>query len=227
VMKWHYNLFLMVLVSACWHGKPKEDSILNETQPLSGNADAGRILYNNACKTCHGESAEGNKKLLAPTLSNNNDWYLYRQLMNYRNGLRGNDDHDSLAFQMAAMAKTLKDSIAARDVVAYIKIMPGVNGTTEVVGDIKNGENIYQSICGSCHGPNAIGNKKLNAPRLSGLNDWYLKQQIWKFKKSIRGAHPKDKLGAQMITMMAMLPDDQSINDVIAYMRSAGKPVLK
>jgi hypothetical protein len=46
-----------------------------------------------------------------------------------------------------------------------------------------------------------------------------------KFKKSIRGAHPDDKLGAQMITMMAMLPDEQSINDVIAYMHSAGEKV--
>jgi len=222
MMKWYYSLFLMVLVSACWHSKDKRGSA-QEAVSLSGNVDAGRLLYNNTCKTCHGESAEGNKKFLAPTLANNNDWYLYRQLMNYRNGIRGYDDHDTLAFQMAAMAKTLKDSIAACDVVAYIKILPGDNITIATVGDIKNGKNIYQSICGSCHGPNASGNEKFNAPRLSGLNDWYLKQQIWKFKKSIRGSHPDDKLGAQMITMMAMLPDDQSINDVVVYMQSAGK----
>lgn len=216
--KWSYSLLLMFLVSACGHSK-KGDS--KEAMSLPGNVDAGRQLYNNACKTCHGESAEGSKKFLAPALANTNDWYLYRQLMNYRNGIRGYDDHDTRAFQMAAMAKTLKDSMAARDIAAYIKILPGVKVETSVVGDIKNGKSIYQSVCGSCHGPNASGNEKLNAPQLSGLSDWYLKDQILKFKKSIRGAHPNDKLGAQMISMMAMLPDDQSINDVIAYMQSA------
>jgi len=220
-MKWYCGLLLLVLVSSCWH---KKKDLTQEAMTLSGNVDAGRLLYNSTCKTCHGESAEGNKKFLAPTLANNNDWYLYRQLMNYRNGIRGYDAHDTLAFQMAAMAKTLKDSIAARDIIAYIKILPGVNVETAIAGDIKNGKNIYQGICGSCHGPNASGNEKLNAPRLNGLNDWYLKEQILKFKKSIRGAHPDDKLGAQMIAMMAMLPDEQSINDVIAYMQSAGKP---
>src|SRR6478736_3365864 len=220
MMKWYCSLFLTVLLSACWHSKKKGGDSAQDAMSLPGNVDAGRLLYNSTCKTCHGENAEGNKKFQAPALANTNDWYLYRQLMSYRNGIRGYDAHDTLAFQMAAMAKTLKDSIATRDLVAYIKILPGVKVETTTVGDIKNGKNIYQGICGSCHGPNASGNEKLNAPRLSGLSDWYLKEQILKFKKSLRGAHPNDKLGAQMITMMAMLPDEQSINDVIAYMQS-------
>lgn len=220
MMKWCTSLCLTFLISAC--GQSKKSGSTQEVISLSGNVDAGRLLYNSTCKTCHGESAEGNKKFHAPTLANTNDWYLYRQLMNYRNGIRGYDNHDTLAFQMAAMAKTLKDSVTARDIVAYIKILPGVKVET-ATGDIKNGKITYQSICGSCHGPNASGNEKLNAPRLSGLNGWYLKEQILKFKKSIRGAHPNDKLGAQMITMMAMIPDEQSINDVIAYMHSVNK----
>src|SRR5260221_11629855 len=135
-MKWCCGLFLIVLLSACWHSKNKGGST-QDAISLPGNVDAGRLLYNNTCKTCHGESAEGNKKFLAPTLTNINDWYLYRQLMNYRNGIRGYDDHDTLAFQMAAMAKTLKDSIAARDLVAYIKILPGAKVETAIAGDIK------------------------------------------------------------------------------------------
>ena len=222
MIRWYYSLLFVALTSACWH-KPKTGSISLETHPLAGNVNAGRLLYNNTCKTCHGENAEGSTKFQAPALTNIDDWYLYRQLINYRNGIRGYDSHDTSAFQMAAMAKTLKDTIAVRDVVAYIKIMPGVNVATTISGDKKNGKNIYQSVCGSCHGPNAVGNEKLNAPRLSGLNDWYLKQQIWKFKKSIRGSHRDDKFGAQMITMMAMLPDEQSVSDVVAYMQSAGK----
>lgn len=220
--KGYLSLLFAVVLTACWHPRPQAGSDLGGAPP--GNIDAGRILYNNTCKACHGEGAEGSVKFQAPTLANTDDWYMYRQLISFRNGLRGYAHEDTLAFQMAAMAKTLKDTIAVRDVVAYIKILPGVNVSATLVGDAKNGKNIYESICGSCHGRNAIGNEKLNAPRLNGLNDWYLKQQIWKFKKSLRGAHPDDKLGAQMISMMAMLPDDQSVNDVIAYMLSAAKP---
>jgi cytochrome c oxidase subunit 2 len=226
MIKWFLGLAMIVLMSACWH-KPKKSTVSNEAQPISGNVEAGRVIYNNTCKTCHGENGEGNLKFQAPALANSDDWYLYRQLINYRNGIRGYDDHDTVAFQMAAMVKTLKDTVAVADVIAYIKIMPGVSVAQKNAGDKKNGKNIYQGICGSCHGANASGNRKLNAPRLSGLSDWYLKQQILKFKKSIRGAHPNDKLGAQMITMMAMLPDEQSINDVVAYMQSAGEPNSK
>jgi cytochrome c oxidase subunit 2 len=221
MLNWYYIIVLALILSACSPSKAKKDSPINANALPSANVEAGRLLYNNTCKTCHGENAEGDKKFQAPTLANTNDWYLYRQLKNYRNGIRGYDDHDTLAFQMAAMAKTLKDSIAASDVVSYIKTLPSANVKSVSVGDIKNGKNIYQSICGSCHGPNASGNEKLNAPRLNGLNDWYLKQQIWKFKKSMRGAHPDDQLGGQMITMMAMLPDEKSMDDVIAYIQSA------
>src|SRR6185369_13434557 len=101
MMKWYCSLFLMFLLSACWHGKKKGDVAL-DAMSLPGNVEAGRLLYNNSCKTCHGESAEGNRKFRAPALANTNDWYLYRQLMNYRNGIRGYDNHDTLAFQMAA-----------------------------------------------------------------------------------------------------------------------------
>src|SRR5882672_8606269 len=134
MMNWFNSLLLVVILSACWH-KPKEAPDGQNTWMLSGNVAAGRLLYNNTCKTCHGESAEGQKKFQAPTLANSDTWYLYRQLMSYRNGIRGYADHDTLAFQMSAMAKTLKDSMAVRDVVAYIKIMPGVSVTAGMVGD--------------------------------------------------------------------------------------------
>jgi cbb3-type cytochrome c oxidase subunit III len=227
--KWVYAFFLIGLVSACSSGNSKKvrKSDSDQIQPLAGNAEVGRTLYDNVCKNCHGQNGEGNIKFKAPALANTDMPYLYRQMMNYRKGLRGYLDQDTSGLQMAAMAKALKDSTAVLDVLSYIKIMPGVSIVEAATGDKKKGENIYQSVCGSCHGPNASGNEKLNAPQLSNLDAWYLKQQITKFKKSIRGAHPDDKLGAQMISMMTLLPDDQSVNDVIAYMHTASKPVSK
>lgn len=218
--RYHY-LILALLILGCSSKDDKKSfpQSLTVAQLPSGNPEEGKALYV-TCKTCHGVAGQGNRKLHAPALANTDSWYLYRQLMNFNKGIRGYITTDTLSLQMAAMAKTLKDSIAILHVVAFIKTMPEVELPSIIKGDIKKGERTYQSICGSCHGPGARGNEKMNAPRLNGLDDWYLKDQIGKFKNSIRGAHPADKLGAQMVPMVALLANDQAVDDVIAYIRS-------
>ena len=185
----------------------------------TGNAVKGKELFT-TCATCHGEQAQGNIQFQAPALVNNESWYLFRQLSNFRNDIRGNSPSDTLGMQMGLMAKTLTDSIAVADVVAYVRTLPKTQPPAALTGDIKKGERTYQSICGSCHGQGGKGNKMMNAPRLSGLHDWYLKTQILKFRNLIRGNHPKDTYGGQMIPMVATLRDDAAINDVIAYILS-------
>jgi cytochrome c553 len=196
----------------------KTSSQLVVAQLPAGNAEEGRQFFA-TCQTCHGSAAEGNEKLHAPALVNTDEWYLYRQLMNFKKDIRGYMTADTLGKQMAAMAKTLKDSLAVSHVVAYIKTLPEVALPVIIRGDIRKGERTYQSLCGSCHGAAAKGNEKMNAPRLNGLDDWYIKQQIIQFKTSMRGAHAADTFGAQMIPMVASLTDEQ-VNDVIAYIRS-------
>jgi len=223
--KGYYYLALALVFMGCSSKEDKKD--ISQTQVVAqlplGNPGEGKALFV-TCQACHGESAQGNLKMHAPALANMEDWYLYRQLMNFHKGIRGYITTDTLGFQMAAMAKTLKDSIAISHVVAYIKTMPEVKLPSIIEGDIKKGERTYQSICGSCHGAGAKGNEKMNAPRLNGVDDWYLKAQITKFKSSLRGAHPQDKFGGQMIPMATLLADDQAIDDVIAYIRSTTQP---
>ena len=60
---------------------------------IDGDADAGRRHYT-TCAACHGVNAEGNEVLAAPALTGINDWYLVRQLQNYRSGARGSDPAD-------------------------------------------------------------------------------------------------------------------------------------
>jgi len=194
-------------------------------QPL-GVSEEGRPLYA-ACKPCHGDYGQGNPKLNGPALANTDRWYLYRQLMNFRKGIRGYLSADTLGVQMAAMAGTLDDSVAVNHLMAFIESMPDAPVRNTLTGDIKKGERTYQSICGSCHGPQGKGNEAMQAPRLNGLEDWYLKRQILKFKNGIRGAHPQDIYGAQMVPMATLLKDDQSINDVIAYIQSNIPPTAQ
>jgi len=217
-----------MLLVGCSSKEPKSSTPTNGAvaqQPV-GNPVEGKVLYT-TCAACHGEAAQGNQELNAPTLVNSDSWYLYRQLTNFQKGVRGYLAEDTAGLQMAAMAKALKDSITMSHVVAYIKTLPETDLPALIQGDVRKGERTYQSICGACHGPGAKGNEKMNAPRLNGLDDWYLKQQMKKFKASVRGAHPADKFGLQMVPMMALLADEQAIDDVIAYIRSTTQPSEK
>jgi cytochrome c oxidase subunit II len=212
---------VIVLICLACGGKidVKEDQKRTTASSLSGNAESGKELFN-TCKSCHGDAGQGDLHKHAPALTNIDSWYLYRQLKNFNLGIRGYLPEDTLGVQMASMAKVLKDTVAMLDVMAFIETLPEVSIKTELSGDIRKGERIYETICGSCHGQKALGNELMHAPRLNGLDEWYLQNQINKFKSGLRGNHPADTYGAPMVPMMALLKDDQSVSDIIAYIRS-------
>ena len=86
----------------------------------TGNVGRGANLYQ-TCVACHGADAMGNKALSAPRLAGQQDWYLARQLANYRNGSRGSIAGDAPGALMRASIAMLKDDEALLDVVAYIQ----------------------------------------------------------------------------------------------------------
>jgi cytochrome c oxidase subunit 2 len=57
----------------------------------------------------------------------------------------------------------------------------------------------------------------MQAPKLKGVNDWYLATQLKNFKQGSRGGHPMDEYGPQMALMASILKDEQAINDLVAY----------
>lgn len=87
---------------------------------LEGDPVRGQALYA-TCVACHGAEGEGNEALASPKLTAKQDWYLYKQLKDFRDGVRGADSRDLKGVEMAAFAKTLPDEAAIRDVVAYIQ----------------------------------------------------------------------------------------------------------
>jgi cytochrome c oxidase subunit 2 len=86
-------------------------------------------------------------------------------------------------------------------------------------GDPDKGENLYR-VCAACHGDNAEGNVDTRAPRLAGQFEWYLAQQLRNFREGLRGTTPGDQNGAVMKPMADALPDDQAVDDVVAYIMS-------
>lgn len=86
------------------------------------DAKRGADLYA-SCAACHGERAEGNEALSSPPLRQLDDWYMQTQLKNFKAGIRGRSEHDTLGIQMREAAKVLPDDAAIAAVVAYIKTL--------------------------------------------------------------------------------------------------------
>lgn len=89
---------------------------------VHGDPERGRVLYD-SCAACHGKDARGDPWRQAPGLVQQSDWYLVTQLRHYREGIRGSDPNDTLGSQMQALAATLPDDQAIRDLVAYINTL--------------------------------------------------------------------------------------------------------
>lgn len=171
------------------------------------------------CVPCHGEQAQGKREMNAPALVNQEAWYLEAQLYAFKKGYRGSIPDDVYGAQMAAFAQTLEEE-AINQVVQYIVSLEPVATFKTVDGDVRAGESYYNMICGACHGPGAKGNKEMNAPKLTGIDDWYLERQLLNYRKGIRGSHPDDELGLQMQSMAKTIKDEQTIKDIVAYIQS-------
>lgn len=196
----------------------KQQTFAQASAKPAGNAVAGKAGYA-VCAACHGAQGEGNQAMNAPRLSGQSAWYLERQLRQFKQGTRGVHEKDTFGKMMAPMAATLANDAAIADVVAYVATLPDTKVAATIKGNADRGKQRF-ATCAACHGANAQGIVSTNAPRLQGLNDWYLATQLKNFRDGVRGTHVDDIHGGQMHLMAGMLPDDASINDIIAYINS-------
>jgi cytochrome c oxidase subunit 2 len=85
----------------------------------AGDIARGQTLFA-VCTTCHGDRAEGMQEMNAPALAGREEWYLKRQMQNFKSGARGTNSSDIYGLQMAPMAQLLQDEQAIADVAAYL-----------------------------------------------------------------------------------------------------------
>ena len=182
----------------------------------AGDATKGKGAYA-VCAACHGANGMGNKALNSPQIAGQEPWYLERQLKNFKGGLRGANAKDPYGMQMRPMALTLANDQAVSDMAAFLSSMPvSKSSESTVKGDTSAGKASYM-ICQTCHGPKGGGNRALNSPKLTGLQDWYIVRQLKNFKSGIRGTKNGDLYGMQMRPMALTLANDEAINNVAAY----------
>jgi cytochrome c oxidase subunit 2 len=86
----------------------------------AGDIEKGKALFA-TCGACHGPNGEGQEALNAPRLAGQEEWYIVRQLQNFKNGIRGANPKDTYGMQMAPMSQTLPTDQDMANVAAYIK----------------------------------------------------------------------------------------------------------
>jgi len=87
------------------------------------------------------------------------------------------------------------------------------------VGNATVGAASY-AVCSACHGPQGEGNQQLNAPKLAGLNDWYMRRQLLNYQHQVRGTTPGDTYGVQMAPMATIVADPATRENVLAHINT-------
>jgi cytochrome c553 len=168
------------------------------------------------CVPCHNADGSGNPAVGAPNIAGMKAWYVERELDKFRAGVRGMHFNDVEGMRMRPMALSLTSEEDVKAVAHYVETLPPVPHGSSFPGDPKAGQTLY-ATCAACHGDNGAGNQDLGAPRIAGVDDWYLATELRKFRSGVRGTNPKDREGRLMRPMARALPDEDAIRNVIAY----------
>ena len=98
---------------------------------IEGDVERGRYTYR-YCAYCHGVNGEGLQPMNAPRMAGMTDWYLQRQLVKFRDGIRGQHPQDYYGKQMSFMGRTLNNDQMIDDVIAYINTLPSPGSGAQV-----------------------------------------------------------------------------------------------
>ncbi|MEH7252082.1 c-type cytochrome [Neobacillus niacini] len=178
---------------------------------------AGEIIYNKQCLICHGENGKGEGKNAGTAINN----------QNYLNAVSDEDIYNSVKFGregtgMPNYGPRLSDKDLT-NVVAFVRNWQSEEIEFDVpktiVGDVVNGEKLYNVYCINCHGEAGAGKLKMGTA-LS--NPQYLKyttdKQIW-----IGTAYGRE--GTRMAPTLKGLDgvrqlQEEDISDIVTYIRS-------
>lgn len=188
-----------------------------DTTPTPG-IDRGEAVFG-TCVPCHGSDGAGDQELGAPAIAGLPQWYISSQLAKYQSGQRGANPFDTVGLRMKSMSLALDLEGDLESVSEYVASLPMVVSTSTLArGDVDAGQLAY-GVCAACHGPTGDGNELLNAPPLKGQHDWYLVDQLQKYKSGWRGTAAGDTWGATM-RPNTLTMDDAAMEDVVAYIQT-------
>jgi cytochrome c553 len=183
---------------------------------LADENSRGRALFD-LCAQCHGSAGQGTELYLAPAIAGLDSWYVVAQLKLFQSGARGTHYEDVGGMRMHPMSRWVKGDADIAAVSDYVASLPAVNPPPVVAGGKASRGKSFYATCAACHGQRGEGNESMNSPPLRHMSDWYLVSTLEKYKSGIRGGNPANTNAVLMRGMSNVLPNDQAIKDVVAY----------
>jgi len=179
-----------------------------------GDAAAGKSM-SVACSACHG--ADGNAVAPFPKLAGQGEKYLYKQLLDIRDGSR----------PIPTMVGQLdgKSDQELADIAAYYSSQSRSGGQTNPEL-LPLGEKVYRSgvadrnvaACTACHSPTGKGNAPAGYPALAGQNAQYVADQLRAYRKGYEDAAGRTNDGdAKIMRTTAFGLSDKEIEAVSSY----------
>ena len=179
-------------------------------------ANEGEASYQ-TCSACHGPAAEGNEALASPQLAGQSYACLKEQIINFRNGYRGNAGDDIHGQVMMASAQGLTDE-AIEALSTYLSKLPSHAYASTTDGDALKGSVFYKENCSDCHGGRAQGIATLFAPNLTVIQDWYIRAQTRAYQSGWRGHSQSTTRAKHMRSMAGVFSTEQELEDVISWL---------
>lgn len=164
-----------------------------------------------ACAACHG--ADGNSVNPEwPKLAGQGAPYLYKQLVDYKEGRREN------ALMTGQVANLSEQDM--RDLAAFYAEQTTSPGTAaedmaELGGQIYRGGNAATNVaaCIACHAPSGAGNPAAMFPKVAGQHAAYSADQLRQFREGTRAND-----AGRMMRNIARRMTDEEINAVSEFM---------
>jgi cytochrome c553/uncharacterized protein (DUF302 family) len=190
-------LFISLLPFTLMGQAADEEKSKSSAEP---NIKNGAELYKK-CALCHGQFGQGIIGGLYPRLAGMPEHYILSQMKKYVDGSRA-DDFSLSMLEIGGMKdmneqqnKDLAAFLAAIDLEKHYKLeIPA-----PTIGDAKKGKKLFKGDCKTCHGKEAQGKARKDAPPLAGQYSEYLLRETNFFKAKNRH-HDND-------------PEDETFND--------------
>lgn len=110
--------------------------------------------------------------------------------------------------------------MSSRWIVVLGALLAGAGCQSAPAASVERGDYLFANYCAPCHGPTGKGMDNLGAPAIAGLPEWYVTEQLHKFRGGLRGAHVDDVEGLRMRPMSRTLAVEEDIGAVAKYISS-------
>ena len=200
----------LLAFAACRNSGPdtaQGDSI----SEASASVHDGKTLYT-SCQLCH-----SNREMQrGPVLDGMEAWYVFEQLKKFGDDQRGKEPKNRGEHLMGTTMNVLRDEQDFQVVADYIANLRPQPSLKTIKGDLVRGRELYASRAG-CHGERGEGRPELKSPGLLIQEDWFLLDQLRKYKIGLRGQHSGDTHG-QVMSAAVRDWSDRDLKDVTAYL---------